>query len=70
VGAVIGGGFANLRELHMMKYKQAMKTKDNDKWDEAVFEKDERMVTTSVLMNVPKEKVPKKAKIISSTFRP
>jgi hypothetical protein len=40
----VGGGFENTKELHVMKYKQAMKSKDKDMWDEAVFEEHKRMV--------------------------
>ena len=28
IGAGVGGGFNNTQELHVMKYKEAMKTKD------------------------------------------
>jgi hypothetical protein len=30
-GAGLGGGFQSTKELHVMKYKQAMKNKDKDK---------------------------------------
>jgi hypothetical protein len=53
VGAGIGGGFSNSREIHVMKYKQAMKTKDKDKWDESIFEEHERTVNIYVCMIVP-----------------
>ena len=32
VGAGIGGGFSNTKELHVMKYKQAMATEDVKQW--------------------------------------
>ena len=32
VGAGIGGGFGSTTELHVMKYKQAMHTKDKEHW--------------------------------------
>jgi hypothetical protein len=31
-GAGIQGGFKSSKELHVMKYKQAMKTPDKDNW--------------------------------------
>jgi hypothetical protein len=30
--AAIGGGFQNTQELHVKKYKEAMKGPDKDKW--------------------------------------
>ena len=36
VGAGIGGGFQNTKELHVMKYKEAMRSPDKKKWDQAV----------------------------------
>jgi hypothetical protein len=38
VGAGLGGVFQSTKELYVMKYKQAMKTKDKDMCTEAVFE--------------------------------
>ena len=31
VGAGLGGGFVNTRELHVMKFNEAMASKDKDK---------------------------------------
>ena len=36
VGAKIGGGFQNTKEIHVMKYKEAMTTNDKDDWESAV----------------------------------
>jgi hypothetical protein len=44
VGAGVGGGFVNTKELHVMKYKQAMATQDQASWTKAVQEEHERMV--------------------------
>jgi hypothetical protein len=36
VGAGLGGGFENTNELHVMKFKEAMATKDKPGWVKAV----------------------------------
>jgi hypothetical protein len=39
VGAgLLGGGFVNTQELHVMKYGQAMETKDKASWEDGVAE--------------------------------
>jgi hypothetical protein len=38
VGAGVGGGFQDTHELHVMKYEQAMKSKDQKSWETAVKE--------------------------------
>jgi hypothetical protein len=68
VGAGLGGGFQSTKELHVMKYKQAMKTKDKDMWTEAVFEEHDRMVKRQVWRAELKKDVPKGAKILTSTW--
>jgi hypothetical protein len=44
VGAGLGGGFENTKELHVMKYKQAMATSDSKNWELAVKAEHDRMV--------------------------
>ena len=39
VGAGLGGGFENTKELHVMKYKKAMKSPDAKNWEVAVDDK-------------------------------
>jgi hypoxanthine phosphoribosyltransferase len=68
IAAVMRGGFVNTKKLHAMRYKQAMKSKDKEKWDEAVFEEHERMVKITVWLAVPKKKVPEGVKSMSSTW--
>lgn len=68
VGAGLGGGFQSTKELHVMKYKQAMKTKDKDMWTEAIFEEHDRMVKRQVWRTEPKKDVAKGAKILTSTW--
>lgn len=68
-GAGIGGGFLNMQELHVMKYGEAMKTKDKPKWDEAVEDEYIRMQKNhKVFHAVPRNKVPQNAKILTSTL--
>ena len=68
VGAGIGGGFTNTQELHVMKFGQAMATNDKEHWEKAVVEEHERMKDHGVYQVVPRDKVPKEAKIITSTW--
>jgi hypothetical protein len=68
VGAGLGGGFLNTKELHVMKYKKAMKTPDCKKWEVAVKEEHDRMVKCKAWVAVPIESVPKGEKIITSTW--
>ena len=46
IGAGIGGGFVNTKELHMMKYKQAMATKDIKHWEQAVDKEHDRQASS------------------------
>ena len=68
MGAGLGGGFENTNELHMMKYDKVMRTKDKEEWEQAADEEHERMVKHAVWQAVPPDKVPKKAKIMTSTW--
>jgi hypothetical protein len=68
VGAGLGGGFKNTAELHVMKYNDAMKTKDADKWQVAVEEEHERMVENNVWNPVEKDEIPEGAKVLTSTW--
>jgi hypothetical protein len=68
VGAGIGGGFDHTTELHVMKYNDAMATKDAAKWSKAVDEEHHRMVENEVWIPVPQEDVPSNAKILTSTW--
>ena len=68
VGAGIGGGFANTKELHVMKYAEAMKGSEKKEWELAVEQEYNRMVDHGVFEVVPTEDVPKDAKVLSSTW--
>jgi hypothetical protein len=68
VGAGIGGGFSDTHELHVMKYNEAMATNDRKKWEIAVKEEKKRMDDSGVFQPIPRDKVPKGAKILTSTW--
>jgi hypothetical protein len=44
VGAGIGGGFIDTTKLHVMKYKEAMASKDASKWQKAIDKEHECML--------------------------
>ena len=67
VGAGVGGGFKNTAELKVMNYKQAMASDQADEWKQEVVNEKERFDRFKVLKAVPKEKVPKDAKIMTTT---
>ena len=68
VGAGIGGGFANTKELHVMKFKQAMATEDVKHWERAVDEEHDRMIKHRVWQAVLKRDIPRAVKIMTSTW--
>jgi hypothetical protein len=68
IGAALEGGFENTQELHVEKYKEAIKGPDKQKWENAVFEEHKRLVKNQVWRAVPKKDVPRNAKVMSSTW--
>jgi hypothetical protein len=68
VGAGIGGGFGNTKELHIMKYKQAMATMDVKQWERAVDEEHDRMVKHRVWQAILIKDIPQAVKIMMSTW--
>eukprot|EP00957_Ditylum_brightwellii_P047361 3597867-Ditylum_brightwellii.AAC.1 len=68
VGACIEGGFVNTNELHIMNYDEAMAGPDKDKWKEAFKEECECMEKHKVSKSVPRTKLPKDAKLMTSTL--
>ena len=68
VGAGLGGGFENTQELHVMKYKEAMKTPDKPNWINEVNEEHERFKKHKCFKAVPRAEVPKGSKILTSTW--
>ena len=68
VGAGIGGGFANTKELHVMKYAEALKGPEKKEWGQAVEQEYNRMIDHGVFEVIPMEEVPKDATILSSPW--
>jgi hypothetical protein len=68
MGAGLGGGFQDTHELHVMKYKQAMNTKDKKSWVKAVDKEHNRMEKYKVFKAVKKNSLPKKAKILCQSY--
>jgi hypothetical protein len=68
VGAGIGGGFSNTQELHVLKYKQAMKTEEKEHWEKAVLEEHQRMEKHKVFQAVTRDELPVGATVLTSTW--
>jgi len=68
VGAGLVGGVEKTAELHAMTYKEFMKMTNKPDWAQAVKEVHERMVVMNVWRAVPREDVPKDAKVTTTTF--
>jgi hypothetical protein len=68
VGAGISGGFQDTHELHVMKYDQAMKSKDKQSWTNAVKDEHDRMAKHKMFKAVKKSTLPKQAKILTLTW--
>ena len=68
IGAALGGGFENTNELRLMKYQEAMKTKDKEKWKEAVKDEYKRLKSHNVFKLIPKESLPEDTTILTSTW--
>jgi hypothetical protein len=68
VGAGLGGGFENTHELHVMKYKEAMRTPDKPDWVKSVNEEHERFKKHKCFEAVPRAEVPFGSKILTSTW--
>jgi hypothetical protein len=68
VGAGLGGGFGNTQELHVTKYKEAMRTPDKPKWVKGVNEEQKRFKKHKCFKAVPPAEVPSGSKILTSTW--
>jgi hypothetical protein len=68
VGARIGGRFENTAELHIMKYDEAMATKDVKEWHDAVGDEHNCMLKHEVFEVVDIKNVPDDATILTSTW--
>jgi hypothetical protein len=68
VRAGLGGGFENTQELHVMKYKEAMRTPDKPKWVKGVNQEHERFKKHKCFKAVPRAEVPSGSKILTSAW--
>ena len=68
VGAGIGGGFGDTSELNVMKYKEAMESKDGPAWKEEVGREKARFDKYNAVTPVPRRHIPDDAKVITSTW--
>ena len=68
VGAGLGEGIANTRELKVLSYDEAMERPDKEKWDKSVEEEHKRMKDNGVFDAVPMTQVPIDADVIDSTW--
>ena len=68
VGAGIGVGFHYTKELHVMKHKKAMMQPDREIWIKTVEEEHDRFVTYKMFKPVLIEKVPRDAKVLTTTW--
>ena len=68
VGAGIGGGFQNTKELHVMKFKEAMNTPDRKQWEGAVEKEHDNMMKYSVWTPVKLQDLPEGTKVLTSTW--
>ena len=67
VGAGVGGGFKNVSELKVLNFKQAMKSPDRDLYLANVKKEKERFDKYEVFTPVPRDEIPKGAKVLTST---
>ncbi|KAL7572667.1 hypothetical protein ACA910_010411 [Epithemia clementina (nom. ined.)] len=68
VGAGLGDGITNTSELQVLTYDEAMKTGDQEKWQEAINEEHDRMVANNVFEIVKLKDFQKGANVIHSTW--
>eukprot|EP00957_Ditylum_brightwellii_P108068 8244853-Ditylum_brightwellii.AAC.1 len=68
VGAADGNQFQHTRQLKVMTYDEAMNTPEKDKWDTSVVKEHNTFKKYSVWKAVPRNQVPKDAKVLTSTW--
>jgi hypothetical protein len=68
VGAGLGGGFDVTTVLHVMKYKQGMKSDDKDAWMKLVDEEHQQVKDHQAWEAVPKDKVEVGRRVLTSTW--
>ena len=68
VGAGLGDGITNTKELHVMCYDEAMNQDDRVEWEKSIEDEHGRMKANDVWEPVPRSDVPDDADIIDSTW--
>ena len=68
VGAGVGGGFENTKELKVMNYKEAVNRPDGMRWQAEVKNKYQQMVANKVFEMVLRKDLPAGTKIIDSVW--
>ena len=68
VGAGLGQGITNTKELKVMTFDEAMAQADKDAWVKSVDEEHQRMIDCGVWVPIRKEDLPPNCDIIDSTW--
>jgi hypothetical protein len=68
VGAGLGGGFENTHKLHLMEFKEAMRTPDKPNRVKGGNKEHERFKKHKCFEAVPRAEVPSGSKILTSTW--
>ena len=68
VGAGLGGGIQNTKELHVLTYEEAINGPERDQWLESIENEYQRMIDNGVFIPCAPEDVPVGAKILSNVW--
>ena len=68
LGAGLGGGFNNAKELRPIKYKEAISGADKEQWIKAIDEEWERMAKHNVFKAMKRKDVPEDENIVTNTW--
>ena len=68
VGAGLGGGIQNTKELHVLKYEEAINGPERDQWLESIEKDYQRMIDNGVFIPCSPVDVPADAKILSNVW--
>jgi hypothetical protein len=64
----IGKGILHTNELHVLKYKEAMRGTDQEYWTNAINEEHERMIENKVWKPIKRNDLPADVKLLSTTL--
>ena len=68
VGAGLGGGIQNTKELHVLTYNEAINGPEREQWLESIEKEYQRMIDNGVFIPCAPEEVPADAKILSNVW--